>query len=164
MASARSATAVRAVVAGLVALTITGYVTSVDAGAAPRPCALVTRAELQRAFDIEFDVMANDRTGCFLFSRPGQPLASIGISVERFPDEAIEAGKQSEQQADGATTIRGVGDLTVYQVTDGEAGTQTVNLVVFDGNVVGRVTGSLEGEAPPVAAMRKIARSLARRI
>jgi hypothetical protein len=39
-----------------------------------------------------------------------------------------------------------------------------VSLLVFDGRVVGRVTGSVAGEPPTTVAMKRVARSLADRM
>src|SRR5262245_52457971 len=136
MAGARRA---RALVATVVAVGTFVVARAGDAGAVTDPCKLVTNAELRRAFDVRFEVMGTDETACFRASKPGQPLASIFRAAERFPADAIAAWKRDEQQAHGATTIRGVGDLTVYQTMAGEGGTRTVNLIVFEGNVVGRV-------------------------
>ena len=130
------------------------------AAAATDPCELVTKQELERAFGTAFEVAGSDDTSCFWFSKVGKPGASVGVAASRLPAKAIAAGKRSQANAEGATEIRGVGDLAVYQTSAGEGGTTTINLLVFDGRTVGRVSGSVDGDGPSVAAMRKVARSL----
>lgn len=139
---------------------------TVVAGAASEtdPCRLLTKGELQRGFGTKLDLLASDRTVCFWGSQPGRPGASIGVGTSALPAAAVEAGKRSESRAPGAVTIPGVGDLTVYQTAPGQGGSTTVSLLVFDGRVVGRVTGSVAGEPPTAAAMKRVARSLADRM
>ena len=134
------------------------------AAAATDPCELVTKQELERAFGTAFDVVGSDDTTCIWFSKVGKPGASLGVSASRLPAKAIAAGKRSQRSTEGATKFEGVGDLAVYQTSAGEGGSTTINLLVFDGRVVGRVSGSVDGNGPSVATMRKVARSLHERM
>ena len=155
---------VGALVAGVLAVGTVAFASADDAGAAVEPCKLVTQRELERAFGTRFEKMASDSTACVWGSKVGRPRASIGVGAERLPAASIAAGKASQTEEPGATTIPGVADLTVYQTGPGEGGSTTINLLVFDGRVVGRVSGSVEGKAPSTASMRKVARLLAGRM
>jgi hypothetical protein len=124
----------------------------------------VTRAELQRAFGIAFERSEPADESCFWLSKAGEPRAAITVGALRSSAKTIAAGKRAELAIAGTTTLRGAGDLALYRAEDGEGGSKTVSLLVFDGNAYARLAGSVEGVPPTAAAMKPLARALAARM
>ena len=128
-------------------------------------CSLVTRQELRRTFGIAFDAEASDDTACFWTSSARDPLATIIVGLDdTLSAKAIAMGKKTERTAPGAVTFRGIGDLTVYQTSTSATGETGFTLYVFDGDTVGLINGSVDGELPPETTMRKLARTFQRRL
>ena len=128
-------------------------------------CSLVTRQELRRTFGIEFDADASDDTACFWTSTQRDRLATIIVGVDdTLSAKALAKGKRAERSAPGAVTFPRIGDLTVYQTSSAPTGETGFTIYVFDGDTVGLINGSVDGDLPREAAMRKLAQTFQRRL
>ncbi len=114
-----------------------GIVVPAAATNVPRPCDLVSAADLRDALDVRFEVLfTDDASLCSWASEVDEPAVGVDLTITELRKQALADAKDFERDQDGARVVRGLGDLAVTSTHKGSPGATTGTLVVFEGSEV----------------------------
>lgn len=150
----------------MIALVVALSATAATAAPA-KGCDLITARELERVLGLQFTPNPVGATSClWLSDDPARPAIIDVVADDSLPPKLIAGSKRSERKLPGAKLLKGIGDLAILAPlakTDPTNDT-TLSLIVYEGDVVGRLAVTTAGQAPTTKQMRLLGRILAKRL